>query len=96
MGARCAIYFVEGQKMTFEYWWKTTGIASMGMQPGDVYRAARDTALAAWDAATKAERDECSKVCEYRTEQSSDHPVLAALAEGAKGCAAAIRARDGE
>lgn len=50
--------------MTFEYWWKTTGIASMGMQPGDVYRAARDTALAAWEAATKAEREACAQVCE--------------------------------
>lgn len=68
----------------------------MGMQPNDVMRAAYDVARAAWEAATKAERDECAKVCEYRTEQSSDHPVLAALAEGAKGCAAAIRARDGE
>jgi hypothetical protein len=40
-----------------------------------------------------AEREACTKACEYRTEQSSDHPVLAALAEGAKGCAAAIRSR---
>ncbi|MFA5386826.1 MAG: hypothetical protein WC322_00305 [Candidatus Paceibacterota bacterium] len=50
-----------------------------------------------WESAYAAgqafEREECAKVCEYRTEQSSDHPVLAALAEGAKGCAAAIRAR---
>lgn len=73
--------------MTFEYWWETTGIANMGMQPGDVYRAARDTALAAWEAATNAEREACARLCESR--QTPGTGSVAIL----QGAADAIRAR---
>lgn len=79
--------------MNFEYWWKTTGIASMGMQPGDVYRAARDTALAAWEAATNAEREACAILCDETVTLLSGDPVLQGMADGAADCAAAIRAR---
>lgn len=79
--------------MTFEEWWNTTGIACIGMQPGDVYRAARDTARAAWEAATKAEREACAQIAKNRSLLDPSAVARTAYWTASKNIAADIRAK---
>ena len=67
--------------MTFDEWFES--------EQGDPHDARYAYAKAAWKAATLAERDECSKVCDNMAVGEGDEDY----AIGSAWCAAAIRAR---
>lgn len=70
--------------MTFEEWW-----ANWSPEPvKDEYE--RTLAKRAWEAATKAEREACAKVCEN---MANGHTTTKASALMARECMAAIRMR---
>ena len=68
--------------MTFDEWWNEWGV-EMAHLPE------KSAAKKAWEAATLAERDECSKVCDNMAVGEGDEDY----AIGSAWCAAAIRAR---
>jgi hypothetical protein len=70
---------LEGTAMTFDGWFQEQGWAE---EHRDVFRIV-------WDAATKAEREACAKLCDEldNGENSGDY------ASAARWCAARIRAR---
>lgn len=73
--------------MTFKEWWDSTNVGT-----------AIEFAKAAWEAATKAEREACAKACEAEavdaaaTNEQTDHAYNTALTHAA----AAIRARSNQ
>ena len=66
--------------MTFDEWAKSRPL-------GEPNSHGYLTAKAAWQAATRAEREECAKVCDEYAKESSNPMNFA------ENCAAAIRAR---
>jgi hypothetical protein len=68
--------------MDFQRWWAETG-HQMRREKFSTSEIAR----AAWEAATKAEREACAKICEDYAEEAWD------IERGALGCADRIRAR---
>ena len=69
--------------MDFQEWWAQHGHGLWR----DEKALASQVAMAAWDSATKAERDRCAQICEEIARERT--PLSAAL--GADDCATAIR-----